>query len=227
MLKSNVVKILNNLSAFICILMISSIGIFNSLSNGTSFNGDVILLFLCMLINPIVNLCRVKKYIINNYIYHIILIGISIFISFISINSIIKFYIGYRSDFGNSASLYFSNYLIPMMISILIILLISVFMKKEIVINKKDNSKVMLVVLAATSFLPFLNDTTTLSVAISIGVFIFSIVMIFKLDSLNTSSDLQKIYFVLAILCLITSNVIGLFLLVYMYIQLDYFGLNI
>lgn len=85
----------------------------------------------------------------------------------------------------------------------------------------------MFLVLAITSFLPFMNDTTLLSTVISISLSIFSIVMIFKLNDLNTISELKKIYFVLAALCLFTSNIIGLVLLIYMYIQLDIFGLNI
>lgn len=83
-----------------------------------------------MIINPIRNLCSLNKKYINNIIYHILLIVLSIEISIISLKSIRMYYDNYNIDFGNSATLYFGDKLLYMLIGIIIIDLLSLFMKK-------------------------------------------------------------------------------------------------
>ena len=65
-------KVLNILSTIFCVVMIATLYIFNIFINGVYFNGYVALIFLCMFLNPISNLCRINKKVIINPIYHLI-----------------------------------------------------------------------------------------------------------------------------------------------------------
>lgn len=60
-----------------------------------------------------------------------------------------------------------------------------------------------------------------------LGLSIFSIIMVFKVNDLNTKSDLQKLYLVMIILSILTNNFVAIILIFNMYLQLDKFGLNV
>lgn len=220
-------KISNIISTIFTIIMILCISYLKFLINGTYFDVLSFLVVVCMLINPIANLCRINKKIINNPIYHFLLVGLSIAVSVISIKSIIMYYNNYSVNVGNEATLYFYNRFIYILVGLVMIILLSFIMKKEKVKIVKDNSKMMFLIIAVSALSPLISNNNSLFIVISIGVSIFSIVMIFKISDLNTIYELQKLYIVLGILCILTSNMIGFVLFVHMFIQLDKFGLSV
>ena len=50
---------------------------------------NIVLIFLSMLLNPIANLCGINKKIIKNPIYHLIVILVSSYTSYVAINGLI------------------------------------------------------------------------------------------------------------------------------------------
>lgn len=60
-----------------------------------------------------------------------------------------------------------------------------------------------------------------------IALFIFSIIIFFKLKSINMASELQSYYLILIISSIASINPIALILAIYMFLQLDTFGLHI
>lgn len=226
-MKKTIGKIFDFISTITSFLMMTTLIYFNALVNDTTFNGITILIGICMLINPVLNLYRLNKKRIYNPIYHLIVISFTSIVSYISIIDIFKYYNDYNINHGNAAGLEFTNKLLYMLIGAIMIDLISFLFKKELIKIEKDNSKIIFLIIALTSLSPFLNETFSLATAVSLVVFIFSIIMVFKLNSLNASSDLRKLYAVLVLLNLFTSNIVGVILLICMYIQLDKFGLNI
>lgn len=220
-------KLLQKTTSVLSVIMILTLCCFNGLINGVHFTGVMMLIILCMLLNPVLNLYRLNKKIINNKVYYLIVLLFSLFAISIVIISIFKYYMEYSLDFGNDASLYFNNYLVYMIVIVLAINLISLFIRKEKKQTEKDNSRIIFIAIALTSFFPYLNDVTTMILVMGLGLSIFSIIMVFKVNDLNTKSDLQKLYLVMIILSILTNNFVAIILIFNMYLQLDKFGLNV
>lgn len=84
-------KIFNYLSTISCLITIILLYSFIIISDSFYINGCAILMFLLMLLNPIANIFRLNKKIINNPIFHILIITFISYISYILINSIIRY----------------------------------------------------------------------------------------------------------------------------------------
>ena len=226
-------KIFNYISTIICIVSIILLYIFIIISDSFNINGCTILLFLLMLLNPIANLCRLNKKIITNCLFHILTIIITSYISYTSIISITK-YINNLNDKSlehNISSLYFYDRLLYILISIIIILLITFLFKKTNIKSNKDNSKIMLLIILITSLVPIITGNigsiSIISAGFNIALFIFSIITFIKLKLINTADELRSYYLILIVCSLISINPIALVLSVYMFSQLDIFGLHI
>lgn len=110
---------------------------------------------------------------------------------------------------------------------IIIIYIVSFIFKKNKVTVKRNYSELKFLMISLTSAVIVLSDTFNLTTVLGISISIFSIFMIFKINNYIFIEELQKIYFVLIILCLMITNVIAVMLLISMYFHLDQFNLRI
>ena len=224
-------KILNVISKISCIVMIVSLFVFNILINGVYFNGYVVLMLLGMLLNPIANLCRINKKIIKNPIYHLIVILVSSYTSYVAINGLII----YKNNIDgidnynghNLAGNYFGDKFLYILIAILLTVIITFLFKKEKVKSNKDNSIVMMLIILVTSIIPFFTHMVTFEMVWTLSEILFLIITFVKTRGINTASELQKYYLILILLSALSINPIALVLSIYMFIQLDTFGLHI
>lgn len=223
-------KVLNIFSTIFCLIMIASLYIFNCI-NGIYFNGYTVLLLVCMLLNPIANLCKINKKIIDNPLYHLIILITTGYSSYIAINGLIIYKNNFKwpdnSNAHNLAANYFGDRFISVFIVIVLSLLLAFLFKKNKVKSNRDNSKIMMIIILITSIIPFFTQELELSMVFSLSLIMFLVVTFIKTRGINTSSDLQKYYLVIIILSVLSINPIALVLSIYMYLSLDTFGLNV
>ena len=226
-------KIFNYITTISCIISIILLYIFIIISDSFNLNGCTILLFLVMLLNPIANLCRLNKKIITNPIFHVLTIIITSYISYTSIISTVKYMNNLNDNHlnHNISNLYFYDRLLYILISIIIILLITFLFKKTNIKSNKDNSKIMLLIILITSLVPIITGNigsiSIISAGFNIALFIFSIITFIKLKLINTADELRSYYLILIVCSLISINPIAFVLSIYMFSQLDVFGLHI
>lgn len=217
-------KIFNYISTISCLVTIVLVYIFMIISDSFYFNGCTILMFLLLLLNPIANICRLKKKIINNPIYHIFIIILTSYISYVLINSIII----YNKDKSLAYNMFYDK-LLYIFIAIIIILSITFIFKKNNIKTNKDNSKIMLLIILITSLVPILTHSSLslISASFDIALFIFSILTFFKLKQINITNELRSYYLILIICSFVSINPIAFVLSIYMLLQLDIFGSHI
>ena len=227
-------KIFNYISTISCIIAIILLYSFIAISDSFYINGCTILIFLLMLLNPIANLCRLNKKIINNRIFHILTIILTSYISYIIMNSILIYKNNLNGTLDkslafNMSTSYFYDRLLYILISIIIILLITFLFKKTNIKSNKDNSKIMLLIILITSLVPILTHSSVplISAGFNIALFIFTVITVFKLNLVNTTDELRKYYLILIVCSLVSINPIALVLSIYLFLQLDTFGLHI
>lgn len=232
----NISKLLNGLSTISSIASIILVQSFIAITDSYYFNGYIILIFLLMLLNPIANLFRLNKKRINNSIYHLIVIGLTSYISATSLSSLkiynqFLFFAKDNSSAINNAFGYFGERLLYIIIALILTLLIALIFKKEKIKTDKDYSKLMLILILITSIIPLLSNRiwtmNLICAGFNIAQIVFTILIFFKLRYINTSSELQKYYLILILTSLVSLNPIALVLSGYIFIQLDTFGLNI
>lgn len=225
-------KILNILSTISCIVMVALLFIFNIFINGVYFNGYVVLIFVSMLLNPIANICRINKKIIKNPIYYLIVILVSSYTSYVAINGLLIYKDNLNGTPDNSEALnlagnYFGDKFLYILIAIFLSVIITFLFKKEKVKSNKDNSTIMILVILITSIIPFFTHMVTMEMVWTLSEILFLIVVFFKTRGINIASELQKYYLILILLSALSINPIALVLSIYMFIQLDTFGLHI
>lgn len=230
------VKIFNYISTISCLISVILLYIFIIISYSFYINGSTILLFLLMLLNPISNLYRLNKKIINNPIFHILIFTSTSYISYTLINSIIKYTNNLNGTLDKSLAInmaisYFYDRLLYILISIFAILLITFLFKKINLKSNKDNSKILLLIISITSLIPILTGNIgsmqLICAGFDIALFIFSIITFFKLKLINTADELRSYYLILIVSSLFSINPIAFVLAIYMFFQLDIFGLHI
>lgn len=217
-------KIFNYISTISCLVTIALVYIFMIISDSFYFNGCTILMFLLLLLNPIANICRLKKKIINNPIYHIFIIILTSYISYVLINSIII----YNKDKSLAYNMFYDK-LLYIFIATIIILSITFIFKKNNIKTNKDNSKIMLLIILITSLVPILThcSLSLISASFDIALFIFSILTFYKLEQINITNELRSYYLILIICSFVSINPIAFVLSIYMFLQLDIFGSHI
>ena len=220
-------KIFNCISTIGCIITIILLYIFIIISDSFYFNGCTILMLLLMLLNPIANTCRLNKKIINNPIFHFLIVTLTGYTSYILMNSIIIYILNRNEEL--LAYHIFYDRLLYIFISIIVILLITLIFKKINVKSNKDNSKIMLLIILITSLIPILTHGSVplICAGFNIALFIFTIITFFKLKLINTTDELRSHYLILIVSSLISINPIALVLSIYMFLQQDIFGLHI
>lgn len=229
-------KVFNLITTISCVVMIFLLYSFLIITDNNYYNGYIIFMFLCMLLNPIANLCRLNKKFILNKIYYLIVITLSSYISYICINSILiynKYLNGTKdnSDAVNNSVNYFDDRFIYIAGAVIFTLLLALILKKHKIKSNKDNSILMLIIILITSLVPIvtkhLGTMNTIQVAFNIAEIIFAIIILFKVRGINTASELRGYYLILIIASLMSANPIALVLAIYLFIQLDTFGLHI
>ena len=227
-------KIFDYLSTISCIITVILLYSFIIISDSFYINGCTILMFLLMLLNPIANICRLNKKIINNPIFHILIVTFTSYISYVLINSIIMYKNILNETLDkllaiNKSVLFFYDNFIYILISTIFILLITILFKKNNVKSNKDNSKIMLLIILITSLVPILTHSSLhlISASFDIALFIFTIITFFKLKQINTTNELRSYYLILIVCSLVSINPIALVLSIYMFLQLDIFGLHV
>ena len=227
-------KIFDYLSTISCIITVILLYSFIIISDSFYINGCTILMFLLMLLNPIANICRLNKKIINNPIFHILIVTFTSYISYVLINSIIMYKNILNETLDkllaiNKSVLFFYDNFIYILISTIFILLITILFKKNNVKSNKDNSKIMLLIILITSLVPILTHSSLhlISASFDIALFIFSIILFFKIKQINTTNELRSYYLILIVCSLVSINPIALVLSIYMFLQLDIFGLHV
>ena len=222
-------KIFNCISTIGCIITIILLYIFIIISDSFYFNGCTILMLLLMLLNPIANTCRLNKKIINNPIFHFLIVTLTGYTSYILMNSIIIYILNRNEEL--LAYHIFYDRLLYIFISIIVILLITLIFKKINVKSNKDNSKIMLLIILITSLVPIITGNigsmSLICAGFNIALFIFSIITFIKLKLINTADELRSYYLILIVCSVLSINPIALVLSVYMFSQLDIFGLHI
>jgi len=229
-------KIFSYISTISCIVTITLLYSFITISDSFYFNGYIILLFLLMLLNPIANLCRLNKKIIKNPIFHFMILLLNGYIIYVLINAITIYINNLNVTADNSlalnmSTLYFSDKFIYILVEIVILLLATFFFKKNHSKSNKDNSKIMLSIILITSVIPLLSKSiwtmNLIFAGFNIALFIFSIIIFFKFKSVNIASELRSYYLILIVSSLISINPIAFILSIYMFLQIDTFGLHI
>ena len=221
-------KIFNYISTISCIITIILLYIFIIISDSFYINGCTILMFLLMLLNPIANIFKLNKKIINNPIFHILIVTLTGYISYTLMNSIIIYENNLNGDKSLAYNIFYDK-LLYILISTIFILLITILFKKNNVKSNKDNSKIMLLIILITSLVPILTHSSVplISAGFNIALFIFSIIIFFKLKQINTTNELRSYYLILIVCSLISISPIALVLSIYMFLHLDIFGLHI
>lgn len=217
-------KIFNYISTISCIIALILLYVFTIINDNFYFNGCTILMFLLMLLNPLANVYRLNKKIINNPIFHILIILLVNYISYILIKSIV-----YANEDKIMAYNMFFDKLSYIFVITIIILLITFLFKKDKIKSNKDNSKIMLLIIFITTIIPMLTNSSLslISAGFNIALFVFTIITFFKLKQINTTNELRSYYLILIVCSLVSINPIALVLSIYMFLQLDIFGLHV
>ena len=217
-------KIFNYISTISCIIALILLYVFTIINDNFYFNGCTILMFLLMLLNPLANVYRLNKKIINNPIFHVLIILLVNYISYILIKSIV-----YANEDKIMAYNMFFDKLSYIFVITIIILLITFLFKKDKIKSNKDNSKIMLLIIFITTIIPMLTNSSLslISAGFNIALFVFTIITFFKLKQINTTNELRSYYLILIVCSLVSINPIALVLSIYMFLQLDIFGLHV
>ena len=85
----------------------------------------------------------------------------------------------------------------------------------------------MMLIILVTSIIPFFTHMVTIEMVWTLSEILFLIITFVKTRGINTASELQKYYLILILLSALSINPIALVLSIYMFIQLDTFGLHI
>lgn len=217
-------KVFNYIATISCIITIILLYIFIIINDSFYLNGCTILMFLLLLLNPVSNLFKVNKKIINNPIFHMLIILLVNYISYTLINSIINF----DEDKIKAYNMFYDK-LSYLFVTTIIILLITFLFKKDKIKSNKDNSKIMLLIILITSIIPILTHSSLplISIGFNIALFVFTIITFLKLKLINTTDELRGYYLILIVCSLISINPASLILSMQLFLQLDIFGVNI
>lgn len=181
----------------------------------TTFTLLIPILF-CM-VNPLLNLLRIKKKIIKNKLYYFMLD-----IVFIINISVLLNNVWFMIKNPEIAYLHIFDHLLYTVPLFLIPYIYSYFIKKKIFIGK-DNSIMILFIIAILSGISLIDRIIGLPYLINIISTIAPIYIISKiLTTIMSRTELQKIYFILGIMSLYSGNVFVTLLYILLYLNTDY-----
>lgn len=200
-------------SSILSIIYIIYIYLIDELFNFSGITTFTILIpiIFCM-INPLINLFKIKKKVVDNKIYYIILDIVLLVNIIVLINNTYTMYLNknlaYLHNFDNLI------YTTPLFI---IPFIISCFSKKKEIIGK-DHKYIILIIITILSFISY-GDRKLINLISTIAP---SIVILKLNKAIVFKTELQKYYFILAIISLIGGNILVMLLYSILYLNLDY-----
>lgn len=212
-------KIFEKIFSSLCYIMLLLILVYYA-CYGFEVNGILFLIiFSLFTLYPLSNFGNCHRIYIHNYLYLSLGTIFCIFNSIIYVLSIIKYY-----KFGhNESSLFSFNTLLYSYSLALIILLIKIFINKEKKVIKNDYINLSLVGISVLSLLPLLNESLfKTSYVIGYGLGIFCLILILKKDDIYKRSEWQKLYTVMFLISIYSSNYVGAYIIFHMYRNMDY-----
>lgn len=194
------------------ILLMSTI-IYTNLISNFSFNGGTILMLMLMFTLDIKNLYKTKKTInsMSYYLLNIPLLGIVTFY-------IIKSFILLFTSSENTSSLFFYNHLLISYIITLISIISQYFYKKTITSDFPITINKVLFITILLSIIPFFSNSTTIMMGVNIAIIVFSIIKLLFLK-FASSIELDIIYLILLILCIVVANTVSVVLFINYFIE--------
>lgn len=194
------------------ILLMSTI-IYTNLISNISFNGGTILMLMLMFTLDIKNLYKTKKTInsMSYYLLNIPLLGIVTFY-------IIKSFILLFTSSENTSSLFFYNHLLISYIITLISIISQYFYKKTITSDFPITINKVLFITILLSMIPLFSNSTTIMMGINIAIIVFSIIKLLFLK-FASSVELDIIYLILLILCMVVANPVSVVLFINYFIE--------
>ncbi len=194
------------------ILLMSTI-IYTNLISNISFNGGTILMLMLMFTLDIKNLYKTKKTInsMSYYLLNIPLLGIVTFY-------IIKSFILLFTSSENTSSLFFYNHLLISYIITLISIISQYFYKKTITSDFSITINKVLFITILLSMIPLFSNSTTIMMGVNIAIIVFSIIKLLFLK-FASSVELDIIYLILLILCMVVANPVSVVLFINYFIE--------
>lgn len=223
-------KIFNLLSSISVLVTILIIYLFTIFISEWYFNGYIVLLLLLMFINPVLNIFRLNKKIIDNPIYHIMIMSAMSYISYIFTNSfnVYKKYLidpKDNSEAVNNALNYTGEHFICIILLVLFLIILGFIFKKRKIESNKDNSKIDVIFIIILSFLSVITGINSFTNVFMLTLLIFSILTFIHLNRMSSSFDTRGYYLILIILSILSVQPIALVISICLFIQLDKFGL--
>ena len=171
-------------------------------------------MLMLMFTLDIKNLYKTKKQTINSmsyYLLNILLLGIVTFY-------IIKSFILLFTSSENTSSLFFYNHLLISYIITLISIISQYFYKKTITSDFPITINKVLFITILLSMIPLFSNSTTVMMGINIAIIVFSIIKLLFLKSAS-SVELDIIYLILLILCIVVANPVSVVLFINYFIE--------
>lgn len=206
-------SILKNLLKIESLILLMSTIIYTNLISNISFNGGTILMLMLMFTLDIKNLYKTKKTInsMSYYLLNIPLLGIVTFY-------IIKSFILLFTSSENTSSLFFYNHLLISYIITLISIISQYFYKKTITSDFPITINKVLFITILLSMIPLFSNSTTIMMGVNIAIIVFSIIKLLFLK-FASSVELDIIYLILLILCIVVANPVSVVLFINYFIE--------
>ena len=206
-------SILKNLLKIESLILLMSTIIYTNLISNISFNGGTILMLMLMFTLDIKNLYKTKKT-INSMSYYLLNIPLLGIVTFYIIKSFILFF----TDSENSSSLFFYNHLLISYIITLISIISQYFYKKTITSDFPITINKVLFITILLSMIPLFSNSTTIMMGVNIAIIVFSIIKLLFLK-FASSVELDIIYLILLILCIVVANPVSVVLFINYFIE--------
>ena len=220
---------INRITNIVIIIAFISMLIYNALINNIStFNGELMIVLLFVLLNPYLNLFRTNKKEINNKFYKIIVALTSLWITYIEIKSI---YVIITKG-GNESQFVGSNMFFYSFISLLICHILAFILKKEKVSSKSDKTGFILfllfveylILITSNFYIKNTFSVSLLSYPLSLLAFFLVIYIWYVRCNINTSKKIINLYGALLITNILSINIIGIILTIMLYNNFDKYG---
>lgn len=207
-------SILKNLLKIESLILLISTIIYTNLISNISFNGGTILMLMLMFTLDIKNLYKTKKQTINSMSYYLLNIPLLGIVTFYIIKSFILFF----TNSENSSSLFFYNHLLISYIITLISIISQYFYKKTITSDFSITINKVLFITILLSMIPLFSNSTTIMMGVNIAIIVFSIIKLLFLK-FASSVELDIIYLILLILCMVVANPVSVVLFINYFIE--------
>lgn len=207
-------SILKNLLKLESLILLMSTIIYTNLISNISFNGGTILMLMLMFTLDIKNLYKTKKQTINSMSYYLLNISLLGIVTFYIIKSFILLF----TSSENTSSLFFYNHLLISYIITLISIISQYFYKKTITSAFPITINKVLFITILLSMIPLFSNSTTIMMGINIAIIVFSIIKLLFLK-FASSIELDIIYLILLILCIVVANPVSVVLFINYFIE--------